>query len=101
MPNKIIWTVLALLIGASISTIARAQSRGQGRPAPASMPGTFTFIPRADLEAVMGPTRGDRPARVVNVSSGANMGAFILHYPPAKSPSPAVSITAKSANFIT
>jgi len=52
------------------------------------MPGTFTFIPRADLEAIMGPTRGDRPARVVNVSSGANMGAFILHYPPAKSPMP-------------
>jgi len=55
------------------------------------MPGTFTFIPKADLEAVMGPTRGDRPARVVNVSSGANLGAFILHYPPAKSPMPPAS----------
>src|SRR5207237_2964828 len=88
MANKIMWTVLALLIGLSTSMNAAAQSRGQGRPAPASMPGTFTFIPKADLEAVMGPTRGDRPARVVNVSGGANMGEFILHYPPAKSPMP-------------
>ena len=91
MQNKLRWSALAFLIGVSISTTARAQSRGSGRPAPASMPGTFTFIPKADLEAVMGPTRGDRPARVVNVSSGANMGAFILHYPPAKSPMPPAS----------
>ena len=92
MQNRLTWTALALLIGVSISTTTRAQSRGQGRPAPASMPGTFTFIPKADLEAVMGPTRGDRPARVVNVSSGANLGAFILHYPPAKSPMPPASL---------
>jgi len=55
------------------------------------MPGTFTFIPRADLEAVMGATRGDRPARVVNVSGGANMGEYILHYLPIKNPLPPAS----------
>ena len=55
------------------------------------MPGTFTFIPKADLEAVMGPTRGDRPARVVNAGGGANMGEYILHYPPIKNPMPPAS----------
>ncbi len=92
MQNKLTWTVLALLAGVSISVGALAQARGQAapaaRPAPPNMPGTFTFIPKADLEAVMGPTRGDRPARLVNVSGGANMGAYILHYPPMKNPTP-------------
>ena len=55
------------------------------------MPGEFTFIPNADLEAVMGPTRGDRPARVVNVGGGANLGAYVLHYPAMKNPLPASS----------
>jgi mannose-6-phosphate isomerase-like protein (cupin superfamily) len=55
------------------------------------MPGDFTFIPKADLEAVMGPTRGDRPARVVNIPGGANLGAYILHYPPIKNTLPANS----------
>jgi mannose-6-phosphate isomerase-like protein (cupin superfamily) len=103
MQNKLVWSVLVVLIGVSISIGALAQARGQGqaqgrgqaaapaRPAPPNMPGTFTFIPKADLEAVMGPTRGDRPARVVNVSGGANMGAYILHYPPIKNSLPASS----------
>jgi oxalate decarboxylase/phosphoglucose isomerase-like protein (cupin superfamily) len=81
--------ILVLLIGLSISIDASAQARGQGRPAPPNMPGTFTFIPRADLDAVMGPTRGDRPARVVNMlSGGGNMGEYVLHYPPLKNPMP-------------
>jgi mannose-6-phosphate isomerase-like protein (cupin superfamily) len=52
------------------------------------MPGSFTHIPKADFEALMGPTRGDRPARVVNIAGGANLGAYILHYPPMKNPVP-------------
>src|SRR5438132_7696491 len=61
------------------------------KPAPPNMPGTFTYIPKADLEAVMGPTRGDRPARVVNIGGGANLGEYILHYPPVKNPMPPAS----------
>ncbi len=55
------------------------------------MPGTFTYVPKADFEAVMGPTRGDRPARVVNIGGGANLGVYILHYPAMKNPSPPAS----------
>ena len=91
MFKKTIWALFTLSILLSISMDTRAQARGQGRPAPPNMPGTFTFIPKADLEAVMGPTRGDRPARVVNVGSGANMGEYILHYPPVKNPMPPAS----------
>ena len=50
------------------------------KPGLSKMPGEFTFIPKAATEALMGPTRADRPARVVNVHNGANIGAFILHY---------------------
>ena len=88
MQKKVIGTRLAILVGLAISIDAFAQARGQGRPAPPNMPGTFTFIPKADLEAVMGPTRGDRPARVVSIGGDANMGAYILHYPPVKNPLP-------------
>src|SRR2546427_7881957 len=63
---------------ALFSTVALAQS--QVRRAPGNMPGDFMFIPNADLEALMGPTPGDRAARVVPIGGGAQMGAFILHY---------------------
>ena len=62
-----------------------------GRPGPPKMPGEFTFIPKAATEALMGPTRGDRPARVVNVGSDANIGTFILHYEPMKNTLPVTS----------
>jgi mannose-6-phosphate isomerase-like protein (cupin superfamily) len=88
MQKKVIGNLLAILIGLPMSIDTFAQARGQGRPAPPNMPGTFTFIPKADLEAVMGPTRGDRPARVVGIGGDANMGAYILHYPPMKNSLP-------------
>src|SRR5438093_9814001 len=91
MLKKTIWVLFTLAILLSISMDTRAQARGQGRPAPPNMPGTFTFIPKADLEAVMGPTRGDRPARVVNIGGGANLGEYILHYPVTKGKLPASS----------
>src|SRR5437667_11519180 len=59
MFKKTIWSLFALLIVQSTSKVTWAQARGEGRPAPPNIPGTFTFIPKADLEAVMGPTRGD------------------------------------------
>ena len=94
MRNNIIWVFVPLFL-VSITSQSSAQARGQaqgrgqavaapGRPAPGNMPGDYTFIPKADLEALMGPTRGDRPARVVGIR-GANLGAYILHYPAMKS----------------
>jgi len=65
---------------------ARAETQEQGRqtasarPGPPNMPGTFTFITKADVEAQMGPGRGDRPVRVVPIANNGNLGAFILHY---------------------
>ncbi|PYS37243.1 MAG: hypothetical protein DMG14_21980 [Acidobacteria bacterium] len=90
--------IISLLFVVAIATHSSYQAQGQrqtaapaARPAPSKMPGEFTFIPNADLEAVMGPTRGDRPARVVNVGGGANLGAYVLHYPAMKNPLPASS----------
>ena len=88
--------VFAMISQSSSPAQGQAQGRGPAaaapaRPAPPNMPGNFTFIPKADLEAVMGPTRGDRPARVVNIAGGANLGVYILHYPKMKNALPASS----------
>lgn len=77
--------VLALLLLFAMTSQSSSQA---GKPAPSKMPGTFTYIPKADLEALMGPTRGDRPSRVVNIGGGANLGVYILHYPTMKNPLP-------------
>src|SRR5437870_1822856 len=91
MFRKTIWILFTLGMLLSGSTVTRAQAQGQGGSAHQNRSGTFTFIPKADLEAVMGPTRGDRPARVMNVGGGANMGEYILHYPPVKNRMPPAS----------
>jgi mannose-6-phosphate isomerase-like protein (cupin superfamily) len=99
MPKKSILSAIArqtLIAGMVLLTSqiipAQAQTKdaplAKGRPAPGNMPGSFVFIPKADLEALMGPTRGDRPARVVSIGGGADLGAFILHYPPMKNTVP-------------
>src|SRR6266403_826921 len=92
--KNVIWVFVPLFLvsitsQSSVQARGQAQGRGQavaapGRPAPGNMRGDYTFIPKADLEALMGPTRGDRPARVVGIG-GANLGAYILHYPAMKS----------------
>ena len=85
MRKNIIWVfALLFLVFLTSESSAQAQGRAQapatpGRPAPGNMPGDYTFIPKADLEVLMGPTRGDRPARVVGIR-GANIGAYILHF---------------------
>src|SRR6266704_5637123 len=88
--------IFVLLFVFAMTSRSSPQARGQAaatpaKPAPGNMPGNFTYIPKADLEAVMGPTRGDRPARVVNISGGANLGEYILHYPVTKGKLPASS----------
>ena len=83
--------LIVFLLGLLTSITAPAQTRGQGRPAPPNMPGTFTFIPRADVEAQMLPTRGDRPVRVVPIANNSNLGAFVLHYPVMKDSLPVTS----------
>jgi hypothetical protein len=93
--KKMMWCVCTLLFVLSTPSQNSAQARPEGRrqaagapgkAAPPNMPGTFTFIPKADTEALMGPTRGDRPARVVNIGDHFNFGAFILHLEPIKTP---------------
>src|SRR2546430_14974168 len=75
--------VFVLLFVFAMTSPSSSQTRGQ---APPNMPGAFTFIPKADLEAVMGPTRGDRPARVVNIAGGGNLRGDILRLPATEKP---------------
>ena len=96
MKKTNLWTFLVFPLAFALVLQSSSQAQGQkqeqakapAKTAPPNMPGNFTFIPKADLEAVMGPTRGDRPARVVNIAGGANLGVYILHYPTMKNPMP-------------
>jgi len=72
MQRRMITSALALVFGLSMSLLSSAQS--------GTKPGTsFTFIPHADLEALM-KTNGDHPARVVDIADRYNLGAYLLHF---------------------
>lgn len=100
---KITQTIEAHVLGLAVGlvlvlvsqTTGSAQSAGQppkaGTPGPGNMSTNFTFIPKADAEALMKGTSGDRPARVMNIAHGANLGAFILHLEQRKGAQPAQS----------
>jgi oxalate decarboxylase/phosphoglucose isomerase-like protein (cupin superfamily) len=66
-------------------TPAQAQSQQrstyQGKPMPPNMPGTYTVIRGADLQAVLAQTTGDTALRVTDAPSG-HIGVFILTYQP-------------------
>jgi mannose-6-phosphate isomerase-like protein (cupin superfamily) len=63
----------------------QAQNAAPGKPAPPNVPGaTFTFIPKADLEALMKGNIADTPARVVKIANDGHFGAFVLHMEPRK-----------------
>src|SRR5207249_10414212 len=77
MQRRLISGALALLFALSMSVLSSAQAQKKQ---------TFTFIPHADLEALM-KTSGDHPARVIDVEKKMNLGAYLLHYearPPTK-----------------
>jgi mannose-6-phosphate isomerase-like protein (cupin superfamily) len=87
--------VVALGAAARLSTPAAGQAPSHtpkaGTPGPSHMSTNFTFVPKADAEALMKGTSGDRPARVMNIAHGANLGAFILHLEQRKGAQPARS----------
>ena len=85
MITKRIWSgalAFAFALSMSILTSAEAQNKGQGQPDKSKAGGgKFTFIPHADLEALM-KTNGDHPARVVDIAKSYNLGAYLLHFDP-------------------
>jgi mannose-6-phosphate isomerase-like protein (cupin superfamily) len=87
------FTFLLVMAAASDGSAQAADpAPAAGSPAPGRLPGgDFTFIPKADAEALMRGTSGDRPVRVVNIAHGANLGAFILHLEARKGTQPARS----------
>src|SRR5437016_185915 len=94
--TRLLWIyVLVLVFAMTSQTSFHAQGRGPAaaaaaKPAPGNIPGAaFTFVPKADLQAVMGPQKADQPARVVSAGPGGNLGEYILHYPPVKGTLPA------------
>ena len=70
MQKRLISGALALVFALSMSILSSAQAQKSG---------TFTFIPHADLEALM-KTNGDHPARVVDIAKSYNLGAYLLHF---------------------
>ena len=71
----------------------RQQAQGQtlialpAADAPANLPGTYTFIPKADLEALMAGDRvSDTPVRVVAAGNDSQLGVYVLHMAPRPAP---------------
>src|SRR6266581_9455349 len=70
MQRRLISGALALVFALSMSVLSSAQAQKKQ---------TFTFIPHADLEALM-KTNGDHPARVIDIAKSYNLGAYLLHF---------------------
>ena len=87
---------IALLFVLSIASHIFAQTPAQKTPAgkPAgSLPGTFTYIPKADVEKVQNAIQNgipnDSPVRMVSVGGKYNLGVYTLNYSEPSKPRPA------------
>jgi mannose-6-phosphate isomerase-like protein (cupin superfamily) len=104
MFKRAVWSVVALLVASSIAIQVFAQTPGQqgkGQTAPVSklpgnLPGSFTFIPKADVEkvqtAIENGLPNDAPVRMVNVSNRFNLGVYTLNSRPSKPPAPGAPV---------
>ena len=93
-----------------VSSQTRPQTTAAAKVAP-KLPGTFTFIPKADIDRVLkeeetpGPS-GDRPVRTIDLANiNWRLGVYVLHSPELpKTPEarpPAAGITRTSLKSIT
>src|SRR5262245_32922937 len=87
MHRRMISGALTLVLALSMAILSSAQARKAS---------AFTFIPHADLEALM-KTNGDHPARVVDIAKSYNLGAYLLHFDPRP---PAAALNGWSHNDI-
>lgn len=81
---------IALL--AAIPTAAQSPDKPLG-----NLPGTFTFIPRSDIEKVQNAIENglpnDAPVRTVNVANKFNLGVYTLNSKPGKQGPPGTPVT--------
>src|SRR5579862_4493932 len=88
MSKKAVLGVVASLAAFSIGSVIFAQA--PKKPA-GNLPGTFTFVPKADVELVQknieaGTTNNDAPVRTVNISDRYNLGVYTLNSKPTGPP---------------
>jgi mannose-6-phosphate isomerase-like protein (cupin superfamily) len=96
MKTRFLWILVCVVVFAVEPPSYEVRAGGQAaaasarpaRPAPGNLPGNWVFIAKAQLDALMGPARGDRQARVVDIGGGSKMGVHILHYPMGKDTAP-------------
>jgi len=92
MPKKSILILFALSIASYIFAQVPAQKTPAGKPA-GNLPGTFTYIPKADVEkvqnAILNRRPNDSPVRMVDVGGKYNLGVYTLNYSEASKPRPA------------
>ena len=76
--------VLAMALAGQVWAQNQGQGqaqRYQGKPMPPNMPGNYTLISAAAMQAVMALPSGDNPVRVVDTPSG-HYGIYVINYPP-------------------
>ena len=84
-------SVVALLfvLSLGIYIFAQAPQKAPAGKPPGNLPGTFTFIPKADVEkvqqAILNGTPNDSPVRMVNANR-FDFGVYTLNYAEASKP---------------
>ena len=77
------------------AALVPAQAPG-GRKPPGNLPGSFTFVPRTDVERVQQEIENghpnDSPVRMVNISNRFNLGVYTLNSPPSQPPAPGAPV---------
>jgi mannose-6-phosphate isomerase-like protein (cupin superfamily) len=86
MRNAAMWGVLALLFTLLLTSQPSVQARAQAQKTAGSLPGTFTFIPKADIEKVQQgiqnkTIQNDAPVRMVDAGK-FNLGVYTLNTEP-------------------
>jgi mannose-6-phosphate isomerase-like protein (cupin superfamily) len=96
MSTKPVWGGITFLFILAIASHIFAQTPAQKTPAgkpPGSLPGTFTYIPKADVEkvqtAISNGLPNDSPVRMVNIGGKYNLGVYTLNYSEPSKPRPA------------
>ncbi len=83
------------LVALSFAALALAQAPGTRKP-PGNLTGSFTFIPKGDVERVQQVIEtgqpNDAPVRMVNISNRFNLGVYTLNSPPSQAPALGVPV---------
>jgi mannose-6-phosphate isomerase-like protein (cupin superfamily) len=93
MFNRAVWGTAVIFTGSTLAVYLFAQGSAK---LPGNLPGSFTFIPKADVEkvqqAIENGLPNDSPVRMVDISGRFDLGVYTLNSRPTKPPEPGTPV---------